>query len=191
LLDILTAHVSHETAAGRSMYNYNFGGIKGASPDGTTARCKTHEYINSKKTNLVDGFRAYRNLTDGAADYLSLLQRRYGAALERAEQGDVDGFSTALKKRGYYTAPLGIYARAMRARLNQGLDQGWSTTRPGPASIAALRASVSAGSNVLLSAEEAAALDKMVTRDLPTAEHVARVVDAVGELAVRLSARDR
>ena len=29
-LDVVTAHASLETGAGRSMYNYNFGGITGA-----------------------------------------------------------------------------------------------------------------------------------------------------------------
>lgn len=119
-LDILTAHVSHETARGDRMYNYNFGGIKGVSPSGMTARYKTHEYIDGAKTKMVDGFRAYRNLDEGAVDYVALLATRYSSALHQAERGDIDGFSAALKQRHYYTAPVDGYSRALRGLLRQG-----------------------------------------------------------------------
>ena len=37
---ILTAQWAHETGNGGSMYNYNFGGIKGASPEGLSVSQK-------------------------------------------------------------------------------------------------------------------------------------------------------
>src|SRR5512138_2257967 len=49
LLDVLTAHASLETGSGGHMYNFNFGGIKGVSPSGETARCRTKEIQNGKE----------------------------------------------------------------------------------------------------------------------------------------------
>jgi hypothetical protein len=123
LLDVLTAHVSHETASGTKMYNFNFGGIKGASPDGLTAHYKTTEVLHGKSRKLVDGFRAYRKLDDGARDYLLFLQQRYGQAYAHAEHGDVAGFSRALKDKGYYTASPQSYAKGLARHL------GDTTTR--------------------------------------------------------------
>src|ERR1700759_2336251 len=76
-LDVLTAQVSLETAHGSSMYNYNFGGIKGASPQGDTAHYNTREVIDGKSITLDQGFRAYGSIDEGARDYVSVLQARF------------------------------------------------------------------------------------------------------------------
>ena len=120
-LEILSAHVAHETASGAKMYNYNFGGIKGRSPAGLTARLRTHEYFGGKKVNLRDGFRAYRSLDEGAVDYMALMSTRFGEAMDQAKGGDVDGFSHALKNKRYYTAPVEMYARAMRGHMGESI----------------------------------------------------------------------
>lgn len=113
-LDILTAHASLETASGARMFNFNFGGIKGASPTGETARCKTHEIIDGKDVTIRDGFRAYRSLDDGAVDYVKLMHARFPGAVAEAERGNVDGFAHSLKASRYYTADEGAYAAALR-----------------------------------------------------------------------------
>ncbi len=123
-LDILGAHVSHETGRGLRMYNYNFGGIKGASPGGMTARYPTFEHMNGRNVDIVDGFRAYRSAGEGATDYLRLLGTRYRSALQAAEQGDVNGFAAALKRAGYYTAPQEGYAAALRSLVTEGAAGG-------------------------------------------------------------------
>ena len=123
-LDILTAHVSHETGRGERMFNYNFGGIKGVGPGGLTAKYKTHEYIDGDKVNTVDGFRAYRSIDEGAVDYLALMDKRYGSALDEAARGDVNGFAAALKRRRYYTAPLDGYAKALRGLVGADVRVG-------------------------------------------------------------------
>ncbi len=190
MLDVLTAHVSHETASGDKMYNYNFGGIKGTSPDGLTARYKTHEFFRGKKTRIVDGFRAYRTLDDGARDYLTFLQGRYGEAYAKAEAGDVNGFSHALKKRGYYTAPVDTYARAVRHHLqNPGAYAGSAPGGPFlPASAMAVQAGP--GGQYLYGAE--LAIEGMESNGdsmgLPTTVQVARVMDAMSGLATRIGA---
>lgn len=114
LLDVLTAHASLETGGGAQMYNFNFGGIKGQSPAGDTAMCRTHEVLGGKDVVVRDGFRAYRTLDEGATDYVAIMRGRFGAALEPAARGDVDGFAAALKKAHYYTASEKDYAAGLR-----------------------------------------------------------------------------
>jgi hypothetical protein len=118
-LEILTAQACLETGSGESMYNYNFGGVKGAGPTGLTARCRTREVLGGKEVEIRDGFRAYRSLDEGAADYVALLRARFGAALEAAEGGDVRGFAHELKKSGYFTAREEDYAAGLLALSGQ------------------------------------------------------------------------
>ncbi|MBX3258184.1 MAG: glucosaminidase domain-containing protein [Labilithrix sp.] len=127
MLDVLTAHASLETGSGAKMYNYNFGGIKGAGPNGETARCRTKEVIDGREVEIRDGFRAYRSLDEGALDYVRLMRDRFGGAVARAEAGDVDGFARALKQARYYTADESKYASALRGLA--GVPDG----APGPA----------------------------------------------------------
>lgn len=114
MLDVLTAHVSHETARGTAMLNYNFGGIKGKSPAGETARYMTHEVLNGERKAMSQGFRAYATLDDGASDYVAVMQARFPEALDQAKGGDPAGFAAALKKRGYYTASEESYTSAIK-----------------------------------------------------------------------------
>lgn len=112
-LDVLTAHVSLETARGQRMFNYNFGGIKGASPEGATARYQTHEVFHGKRVKLEQPFRAYATAESGAADYLNLLRRRFPDAVAAADAGDARGFADRLGRAGYFTAPPSEYAAAL------------------------------------------------------------------------------
>jgi hypothetical protein len=129
LVDVLTAQASLETASGDRMYNFNFGGIKGAGPSGMTAVLKTREVLDGKEVVIHDGFRAYRSLDEGALDYVKLLERRFGAALEPASRGDVAGFAAALKKSGYYTASVADYTKGLTSLMG---DRGTSAA-PAPA----------------------------------------------------------
>lgn len=117
VLDTLTAHASLETGAGRSMYNFNFGGIKGTSPEGLTARYKTHEVLEGQSTVITDGFRAYRSLDEGARDYLRVMSGKFKGALHAAESGGVRAFAHELKRAGYFTAAEGEYAAGLESRL--------------------------------------------------------------------------
>jgi hypothetical protein len=123
LLDTLTAHASLETGSGGAMYNYNFGGIKGAGPTGMTAVCRTKEVFDGKEVEVRDGFRAYRTLDEGALDYVRLMKDRFGGAVSRAESGDVGGFAHALKQAHYYTADETKYASALE-KLSGVTDEG-------------------------------------------------------------------
>ena len=118
LLDVLSAQVSTETASGASMHNYNFGGIKGTSPQGLTARAWTHEVYGGKEVRLKDGFRAYRTPVEGAIDSLSFLEKRFPRAIDAAKTGDVGGYVARLKAGRYFTADETQYANAMRGHMN-------------------------------------------------------------------------
>ncbi len=119
LVDTLTAQASLETASGASMYNFNFGGIKGASPAGNTAVLKTHEVLGGKDVVIKDGFRAYNSLDEGALDYVKVMRDRFGGAMAPAAAGDTAGFAHALKKAGYYTASESDYAKGLSRLMGQ------------------------------------------------------------------------
>jgi flagellar protein FlgJ len=115
VLDALSAQAMLETARGTSMINYNFGGIKGTSPAGTTTRARTFEVEGGKTTHIVDHFRAYGSLEAGALDYVKLVRDRFGRALAAADAGSIDGFAHELKAAHYFTASEKDYASALHA----------------------------------------------------------------------------
>jgi len=114
-LDVLSAQVSLETAHGGAMYNFNFGGIKGASPAGDTAHYMTREVLNGHEVKLDQGFRAYSSLDAGARDYVSVLKTRFPQAYSMAMSGNIDGFAHSLRQAHYYTASEQDYAAGLHA----------------------------------------------------------------------------
>jgi hypothetical protein len=138
LVETLAAHASLETGSGAQMYNFNFGGIKGAGPHGETARCRTKEVVNGREIEIRDGFRAYRTLDEGAVDYVKTMRAQFGSALARAEAGDVDGFAHALKEKHYYTADEGAYASALRRLSGAGESNIVEAAKPKIATLSEL-----------------------------------------------------
>jgi flagellum-specific peptidoglycan hydrolase FlgJ len=128
---ILTAQWAHETGAGKSMFNYNFGGIKGAGPTGLTVSQTTREGWGDTRRTIVDNFRAYRTPLEGATDYISLLGRRFSGAIQAAERGDATGFVRGLKTGGYFTGNEQVYARSIAQLSRQILGQGAGVLSPG------------------------------------------------------------
>lgn len=124
-LSILTAQWAHETGRGASMYNYNFGGIKGSSPEGLSTSLRTREGWGKTEVTIRDSFRAYRTAEDGARDYLRLLGGRYAGALESAKAGDAEGFVHNLKLRGYFTGNEQAYARSVSSMSRAALEGGF------------------------------------------------------------------
>ena len=114
-LSILVGQWAHETGRGASMLNYNFGGLKGTSPSGLSAAYTTREGWGENATRGVARFRAYGSAEEGAADYVSLLARRYPDAVRAAEQGDAQGFVHALKARGYFTDNEAAYSKSVQS----------------------------------------------------------------------------
>jgi hypothetical protein len=134
-VDVLASQVSLETAGGSQMFNFNFGGVKGAAPGGATANYMTREVLDGTSVHIQQGFRAYGSLDEGARDYVSLVRSRFPQAFHSAAAGDLDGFAHALKQAHYYTAPESEYAAGLRSRATTAGAvptaqpmQGFSTT---------------------------------------------------------------
>jgi hypothetical protein len=162
-VDVLAAQVSLETAHGGSMYNFNFGGIKGASPQGETANYMTREVLDGHSVALQQGFRAYRSIDDGARDYVSVLRTRFPQAYQQALAGNVDGFAHALKQSHYYTAPESQYASGLRAAAGLPSSVGSGATAPAHAAITSL------------------------PDNLATSAELSRVLDAIASTSVRIA----
>lgn len=114
------------------MLNFNFGGIKGTSPSGTSTVYRTREGFGANEVQLADRFRAYGSAEEGAGDYLSLLQRRYPEALQAAERGDPAGFVQALKSRGYFSGDPAAYTRSVTGLAQRALSLGFDALGAGP-----------------------------------------------------------
>ncbi len=112
-VSLITAQWAHETGGGASMYNYNFGGIKGQSPSGQSVAQRTKEGFGATERKIVDRFRAYDTADEGAQDYVRLLAGRYGRAVEAAKAGDASGFVRGLKSGGYFTGDPAAYERSV------------------------------------------------------------------------------
>jgi hypothetical protein len=173
MLDVLSAHVCFETGRGDRMHNHNFGGIKGQGPKGSTATAATSEYANGVEIRIRDQFRAYDSLLEGATDYLTLMRSRYRDAFAAADRGDVDGFVRALHDRGYFTAPKEVYAQGLRSLFAEAASGGIGAAPPSFEAAAA--------------ADAAPALPTGDAAILPSAAAVARVLQAVSSMALRIS----
>lgn len=160
-LDTLAGQVSLETAGGAQMFNFNFGGIKGVSPQGQTANYLTHEVIDGQSVKLQQGFRAYSSLDAGARDYVQVLKSRFPGAFAQALSGNVQGFAHALKTERYYTASEADYTAGLLAAT-------------GHSSIAA----------------QPSGSVQPVPTDLPTTPELTRVLDALASTAARIAAPD-
>jgi len=121
---LLTAQWAHETAHGASMYNYNFGGIKGSGPTGLSVEQRTTEGWGRTARHITDRFRAYESAEAGAHDYVQLLVHRYPEAIHAAKIGDSDGFVRGLKQRGYFTGDAQAYARSVSSVSASILERG-------------------------------------------------------------------
>ncbi|MEP7051214.1 MAG: glucosaminidase domain-containing protein [Pseudomonadota bacterium] len=124
-LSILTAQWAHETGNGGSMYNYNFGGIKGMGPSGLSVSQRTREGFGASERTIIDRFRAYRSAEEGATDYVKLLTQRFPEATASAQNGDAAGFVSGLKQRGYFTGDASAYTRSVASLSNQAMTQGF------------------------------------------------------------------
>ena len=123
---ILTAQWAHETGNGASMYNYNFGGIKGMGPSGLSVSQRTKEGFGAGEHTITDRFRAYRTAEEGATDYVKLLTKRFPEAVQAAQNGDPAGFVSGLKQRGYFTGDAAAYTRSVSSLTRTAMTNGYS-----------------------------------------------------------------
>jgi hypothetical protein len=127
---VLTAQWAHETGNGASMFNYNFGGIKGTGPSGLSVAQRTREGYGETERTIVDNFRAYRTAEEGAGDYVRLIKARFPGAVEAAKNADPQAFVHALKARGYFTGDEGAYTRSIVALSGMKMPEGIPNAPP-------------------------------------------------------------
>jgi hypothetical protein len=196
-LSILVGQWAHETGRGSAMLNYNFGGIKGAAPGGTSTAYLTHEGSGASAVQVRDRFRAYDTPEAGASDYLSLLARRYPEALQAAERGDPAGFVQALKSRGYFTGDEAAYTKSVAALAQRALASGFDALGAARAATPALGATPAlAAPELALSAsvleggplQDGAALAAAGLPQLPPGAYATAFADEVGRVELLMSA---
>ncbi len=130
LLEILAAQSALETGRWKSMWNWNFGNIRGHGPDGAwTSINGASEIIDGKEVFYGLGsdnmFAAYPDAVAGASGLVSFLgvashppkPNRYQLAWEAAIAGDVGKYCSELRANGYFTANLDLYAKGVRGTV--------------------------------------------------------------------------
>ena len=141
---ILTAQWGLETAWGKQCYNWNLGNVKSYEGDSHNYQfyacneilslAQAQKYVaknpDTAKITTVrkDGkaiiwfypehsgcrFRAHKSLDEGVLDHLRLLVRRFDKAWPEIIEGDVVGYSRALRAQGYYTADEASYTKTLQ-----------------------------------------------------------------------------
>lgn len=96
---VCIAQAALETGWGRYVKGNNYFGIKGQGQ-----KFATHEFVDGKKINIVDSFRAYESMEDSFGDYGHFLrtQPRYAEAFKVSTPEE---FARELQRAGYATDP--------------------------------------------------------------------------------------
>ncbi|ATH76976.1 MULTISPECIES: flagellar assembly peptidoglycan hydrolase FlgJ [Halomonadaceae] len=106
----------HEIATQQGRNSFNVFGIKAGSHwQGNTTNIVTHEYINGRRTQVVDAFRVYDSFEHAFTDYARLIGNnpRYAGVVQA---GSPEQAAHALQRGGYATDPR--YAEKLIAVMN-------------------------------------------------------------------------
>lgn len=97
---VCIAQAALETGWGRHVKGNNYFGIKGQGQE-----FATHEFVNGKRVDIVDSFRAYKSMEDSFLDYGLFLRtnQRYSACF--LYTNDPERFAKELQNAGYATDP--------------------------------------------------------------------------------------
>lgn len=103
-VEVILAQSALESDWGRTVKGNAYFGIKGKSAAGNSTTFSTHEVtLSGQRVREVDEFRAYTSYAEAAADYASLIQRKYPGAF--AYRNDPEKFAEAVARQGYATDP--------------------------------------------------------------------------------------
>ncbi len=109
-LGMLLAQSALETAHWQSMFNWNFGNsVVGSSG----AHWFTLRNDADRPLEQRHHYRVFPDAFTGAAYYVHLLHARFPEAYDLLGSGDSLAFAQALKKHGYYEAPVSTYAAGL------------------------------------------------------------------------------
>ena len=120
ILEILLAQWSHETGSGRSMMNFNFGGLKYGG-GGFRTTYGSHETVNGVRVPTRDAFQAYRTPQEGADHFVRFITDRGHVAAVQAyllHPGNAMVYAEALKRARYFTSDPSVYGRDLQGRVN-------------------------------------------------------------------------
>lgn len=113
--EVILAQSALESNWGRAVKANAYFGIKGKSATGESTRFSTHEVtLSGQRISEIDEFRAYTSYAEAAADYASLIQRKYPAALAYGK--DPEKFAEAVARQGYATDPQ--YAKKLKSIIH-------------------------------------------------------------------------
>jgi hypothetical protein len=122
ILEILVAQWSHETGSGRSMQNYNFGGLKYGGAGQATIYNLTHEIVNGRREELRGAaFQAYPDARTGAAHFVQFLTDSHRvSAIQQylANPGNATIYARQLKRASYFTGTFEVYGADLQSRVN-------------------------------------------------------------------------
>lgn len=167
-LSVMWAQYALETGRGTKCYCWNLGNIMpGAGWTGDVDDLPTWEIVSGKHVDVVEAFRAFASLTDGARDYIRFQSRpSYAQAFAYLMRGDATNFALTLKSLGYFTADARQYANALYSLASEFLRGISVTTSAENAALECLPlADFEAGS---LHAEMAASIVGPTCHDLPS-----------------------
>lgn len=106
----------HEIPTANGGNSYNLFGIKASSSwKGHTTDIVTHEYVNGRRTRVVDTFRVYGSFEEAFTDYARLIGNNPRYA-EVTTAGSPEQAARALQSGGYATDPA--YADKLIAVMN-------------------------------------------------------------------------
>lgn len=115
-ISILIAQAALESGWGRHVKDNAFFGIKAHKTRGSTTSFKTTEFINGKKVQLSDSFRAYKNFNEAALDYGRFLTTNPRYKLALTHKNNPLKFAELLQRAGYATDPL--YAKKLKTIIS-------------------------------------------------------------------------
>jgi flagellum-specific peptidoglycan hydrolase FlgJ len=114
-VEVILAQSALESNWGRAVKANAYFGIKGKSSAGESTRFSTHEVtLSGQRISEIDEFRAYTSYLEAAADYASLIQRKYPTAF--AYSKDPEKFAEAVARQGYATDPQ--YAKKLKSIIH-------------------------------------------------------------------------
>ncbi len=114
-LAVLCAQVALETANGTACICNNIGNIKrGPGPDYCSFTTTEYEGTPPSPVVQVCEFSAWPDLTSACQFYIAAMASHWPEAWTAAVDGDPTAFAAGLRQRGYYTAPLALYAAGVR-----------------------------------------------------------------------------
>lgn len=124
-LSVANAHVWQETGRGqRGLYNFNFlnGDWLPGDPEARFPLVADEGY-GAMTHSMRKFLRAYPDAFSGAVGYWRTMAKQYPSALPLFDAGDGDGAAREMKRLGFFSGNVEVYARALRLMAAEYLER--------------------------------------------------------------------